>query len=244
MSDTFEIIPAIDIIDGSCVRLSQGNFAEKTVYSDSPVDMAKRFEDAGLKRLHMVDLDGARAGKITNLSVLEAVASTTSLKIDFSGGIKTADDVSMVLSAGAAMIAVGSMAVKSPERIEEWVEVFGASRVIVGADIRDGRVAVNGWETKTDLELLPFLRDMHSRGVTHIFVTDVSKDGLLAGPAAEIYRGILSELKGLELIASGGVTTLKDLEELRDIGCSGAIIGKALYEGNIDLSDLVAEFGG
>lgn len=244
MSDTFEIIPSIDIIDGSCVRLSQGNFAEKTVYSDSPVEMAKRFEDAGLKRLHMVDLDGARAGKIINLSVLEEVASTTSLEIDFSGGIKTAEDVSIVLSAGAVMIAVGSMAVRSPERIEEWIEVFGASRVMVGADVRDGVIAVNGWETKTDLELLPFLRDMYSRGVTNVFVTDVSKDGLLAGPATEIYREILSEFKELALIASGGVATLKDLQELRDIGCSGAIIGKALYEGNIQLSDLVAEFGG
>ena len=244
MSDTFEIIPAIDIIDGSCVRLSQGNFARKTVYSDSPVDMAKRFEDAGLRRLHMVDLDGARAGKITNLPVLESVASATSLEIDFSGGIKTAEDVSRVLSAGAELIAVGSMAVRNPGLIEEWIQVFGASRVMVGADVRDGRIAVNGWETTTDYELLPFLRDIHSRGVTHAFVTDVSKDGLLAGPATEIYRGILSELKGLVLIASGGVATLKDLEELRDIGCSGAIIGKALYEGNIDLFDLVAEFGG
>ena len=192
----------------------------------------------------MVDLDGARAGKITNLSVLEAVASETALEIDFSGGIKTADDVSMVLSAGAAMIAVGSMAVKDPERIEEWIEVFGTSRVMVGADVRDGIIAVNGWETKTDLELLPFLHDMCSRGVTNIFVTDVSKDGLLAGPATEIYREILSEFKELALIASGGVATLKDLQELRDLGCSGAIIGKALYEGNIELSDLVAEFGG
>jgi phosphoribosylformimino-5-aminoimidazole carboxamide ribotide isomerase len=244
MAAKFEVIPAIDIINGSCVRLSQGNFADKTVYSDSPVDMARRFEDAGLTRLHMVDLDGARAGRICNLPVLESVTSLTSLKIDFSGGIRTAEDVSMVLAAGAEMIAVGSMAVKDPDRIGEWVETFGASRVIIGADVRDGVIAVNGWETKTGLELTPFLRAMHSRRVTQVFVTDVSKDGLLAGPAMEIYREILSDFNGLEVIASGGVATLKDLEELRDIGCSGAIIGKALYEGNIDLTELVEEFGG
>jgi phosphoribosylformimino-5-aminoimidazole carboxamide ribotide isomerase len=244
MPRDFEIIPAIDLIDGKCVRLSQGDFAEKTIYSESPVDVAKRFEDAGLTRVHMVDLDGARAGHICNLSVLESVATSTALVVDFSGGIKTESDVESVLSAGAAMVAVGSMAAKEPARIAGWIDRFGSETIIVGADVREGFVAVNGWETKTELELIPFLREMTSRGVRKVFVTDVSKDGLLSGPALPLYVELLAEFDGLDLIASGGVSKMEDLRLLKDAGCSGAIVGKALYEGHIDLNDLVAEFGG
>ena len=243
MRKPFQIIPAIDLIDGKCVRLSQGDFNAKTIYSDSPLEVAKRFEDAGLKRLHMVDLDGARAGQICNLAVLESVATGTSLEIDFSGGIKNENDVSSVFSAGAAMIAIGSLATKDPARITDWVAKFGDTRILIGADVRDGLIAINGWETKTDLMLLPFIEDMVERGVRQIFVTDVSKDGLLSGPATELYEQIIAKFDDLQLIASGGVTGIDDLHRLNEIGCAGAIIGKALYEGRIDLENLVKEFG-
>jgi len=242
MQKPFQIIPAIDLIEGKCVRLSQGDFNAKTIYGDSPLDMAKRFEDAGLKRLHMVDLDGARAGQVSNLMVLETVASGTSLEIDFSGGIKNETDVSNVFSAGASMIAVGSLAAKDPNRLSEWVAKFGHSRILVGADVRDGVIAVNGWETKTDLMLIPFIEDMLIRGVRQVFVTDVSKDGLLSGPAVALYEEVLARFDDLQLIASGGVSDMEDLHRLKEIGCVGAIVGKALYEGRLELENVVKEF--
>ena len=242
MTMPFEIIPAIDLIEGRCVRLSQGDFDAKTVYSDSPVDTAKRFEDAGLRRLHMVDLDGARAGQIRNIKVLEMVASATSLEIDFSGGIKTESDVANLFSAGASMIAIGSLAAKDPAVIGEWVERFGDSKIIIGADVRDGFIAVNGWAKQTELQLIPFIDEMVKMGVSQIFVTDVSKDGLLAGPAISLYRQIISQFEDLNLIASGGVADIADVRRLKEAGCSGAIIGKAIYEGRIDPIDLAKEF--
>jgi phosphoribosylformimino-5-aminoimidazole carboxamide ribotide isomerase len=244
MPDTFEIIPAIDLIEGKCVRLSQGDFSEKTVYSDSPVDVAKDFESAGIKRLHMVDLDGAKAGQIRNLHVLEAVAAATSLEIDFSGGIKSEEDVRSVFSAGAKMVAIGSLAVREPELLGRWTMDFGSDRILVGADVRDGFVAINGWQTKTDTSLIPFIHRLSELGVERIFVTDVSKDGLLEGPATELYREILLEFPNIQLIASGGVSDISDIRALNEVGCAGAIIGKAIYEGRIKMEELASEFGG
>ena len=233
-----EIIPAIDLIDGKCVRLSQGDFAQKKIYSENPLEVAKEFEAIGLRRLHIVDLDGAKIGKVTNLKVLETIVQNTNLTIDFGGGIKTDEDISSVFDAGARIASIGSVAVKNAEKFFEWLEKFGGEKLLLGADVKDGKVAINGWQTTTDLEILPFLKNYYAKGATNVFVTDISKDGLLQGTATELYAEILEHLPRLHLIASGGVSSLEDISELEKIGCAGVIVGKAIYENKIDLPSL------
>jgi phosphoribosylformimino-5-aminoimidazole carboxamide ribotide isomerase len=233
-----EIIPAIDLVDGKCVRLVQGDFAQQKIYHENPLEAAKMFEDAGLKRLHVVDLDGARRGRVTNLKVLEMLASQTNLRIDFGGGIKTDADLEAVFDAGADMASIGSIAVKEPEKFFDWLDKKSGERMLLGADVKDQRLAIDGWQTATDLEILPFLREYSARGVTQAFVTDISKDGLLEGSANELYEEILHSIPGLKLIASGGVSNIEDIRKLDRIGCAGVIVGKAIYEGRIKLAEL------
>ncbi|MFT4153989.1 1-(5-phosphoribosyl)-5-[(5-phosphoribosylamino)methylideneamino]imidazole-4-carboxamide isomerase [Parafilimonas sp.] len=233
-----EIIPAIDIIEGKCVRLSQGDYDTKKVYNESPVDVAKEFEEAGIQRLHMVDLDGARAGKIINLKTLEAVALQTKLKIDFGGGIKTTADVENVLNAGAMFFNIGSIAVKQPEAVEEWISQFGAAKILLGADVKDENIMIHGWQQPANINIFNYISTYIIKGIENIFCTDISKDGLLQGTSTGLYKKILGKFPALNLIASGGVTVIEDVEELNAIGCSGVIIGKALYEGRIKLPEL------
>lgn len=233
-----EIIPAIDLIGGRCVRLSQGDFSQKTVYTADPVEIAKQFEESGLQRLHLVDLDGARSGAIANLKILESISRQTNLKIDFGGGIKTAEDISSVFNAGAAIAAVGSIAVRRPDMFFEWLGVFGNEKILLGADVRDGKVAVDGWQTKTEIDVFTFLEEYFSRGVRESFVTDISVDGLLSGPSVALYRQMIDRLPRMKIIASGGVSRVGDIDELEKVGCSGVIIGKAIYEGKVTLKEL------
>jgi phosphoribosylformimino-5-aminoimidazole carboxamide ribotide isomerase len=233
-----EIIPAIDLIDGKCVRLSQGDFEQKKIYNEKPLEVAKEFESFGIKRLHLVDLDGARNGKVTNLKTLETIASNTNLKIDFGGGIKTDEDINSIFDAGANFASIGSIAVKNAEKFFIWLEKYSSDKILLGADVRDKKLAINGWLTDTDFEIIPFLEDYHDKGVTQVFCTDISKDGVLQGTSNELYAEILSKLPNLKLIASGGVSKIEDVHELEKIGCSSVIIGKAIYEGRIKLGQL------
>lgn len=238
MTDAFEIIPAIDLIEGRCVRLSQGDFSSATVYDGDPVDVAKRYEDAGLRRLHVVDLDGAKAGRVINLDVLESIARATALTIDFSGGIKTDDDLGAVFGAGAAIAGIGSVAVRNPEKFKQWLRIAGPDRILLGADVRNEKVAVDGWRTETPTDVFDFLETYFGDGLRTAYVTDIAKDGMLEGPSCDLYSAILERVPGLRLIASGGVSTLEDLHALKALGCTGAIVGKAIYEGRIELKDL------
>ena len=238
-----EIIPAMDLIGGKCVRLIQGDFSLKTVYSDDPLETAKKFETSGLKRLHVVDLDGARTGTPANLHVLQRLASGTSLKIDFSGGIKTDSDVKAVFDAGAAIVTIGSVAVKQPDIFMSWVEKFGGEKILLGADTKNGKVAVDGWQTATTIPILAFLSGFAERGVTNAFVTDISRDGAMTGPSFKLYRQITTEVQEIDLIASGGVSSTDDIDELERIGCTAVIVGKALYENRITMEDL-AKYAG
>lgn len=232
-----EIIPAIDLIDGKCVRLAQGDFSQRTTYSGNPLDVAQKFEDAGVKRLHIVDLDGARNGKIANLKVLETIARGTNLKIDFGGGIKTFEDLKGVFDAGAAMASLGSIAVIKPLRFADFVEYYG-DKILLGADVRDGKLSIDGWQTGTDREIVPFLSECWTQGVRQAFVTDISRDGLLQGPSIELYRQVIKAVPEIKLIASGGVRSINDIVELDSIGCHSVIVGKAIYEGKINLNEL------
>jgi phosphoribosylformimino-5-aminoimidazole carboxamide ribotide isomerase len=232
------IIPAVDLIEGKCVRLTQGDYGKKTVYHDDPLDVALAFEDAGLSRLHLVDLDGAKAQRIINYRVLERIAAKTQLHIDFGGGLKSDDDLRIAFECGAKQVTGGTVAVKAPELFLEWLRRYGSEAIILGADFRNGYIAVSGWQESSTLELLPFLKDYVEKGARYAISTDVSKDGLLQGSARATYQEIRSELPELHLIASGGVTGMEELEQLRDIGCYGAIVGKAIYEGRIALKDL------
>ncbi len=233
-----EIIPAIDVIEGKCVRLKQGDFSQKKIYNENPLEVAKEFEAHGLQRLHIVDLDGAKIGKVTNLKVLEQIATNTNLTIDFGGGIKTDEDIRSVFDAGAKMASIGSVAVKEPEKFDAWLEKYGSEKLLLGADVKDGKVAINGWQTTTELELIPFLKKYYAKGVRKVFVTDISKDGLLEGSAKDLYAEILENLPRLHLIASGGIDSIEDIAKLEKIGCFGVIIGKAIYEDRISLTKL------
>lgn len=233
-----QIIPAMDIISGKCVRLSKGDYSTKKVYSDNPLDMAKAFEDAGLKRLHIVDLDGAKAGSITNIKVLESVANGTHLTIDFGGGIKTIEDAKSVYNAGADIITLGSIAVKSPELVGEWIEKFGADKILIGADVLNKKIKIGGWLEDGGIDIMVFLESMIGMGVENVFCTDISKDGMMEGPSTDLYKEIIHHFTFLNVIASGGVSGLKDLYMLKEAGCSGAIVGKAYYEGAISLEEL------
>jgi len=233
-----EIIPAIDIIDGKCVRLSQGDFSRKTIYNENPVEVAKEFETAGIKRLHLVDLDGAKKGKITNIDILEKIASQTQLTIDFGGGIKTDEDVASVYDAGAKIITLGSLAFYKPEKAYEWQSIYGAEKILIGADVKDKMISVNGWKDETEVTIMDFIIQYITKGFYNFFCTDIAKDGLLQGPSIELYSEIIQSFSNVNLIASGGVSKIEDIDELQRIGCTAVIIGKALYEGNITLKDL------
>jgi phosphoribosylformimino-5-aminoimidazole carboxamide ribotide isomerase len=234
------IIPAIDIIDGKCVRLSQGDYALKTVYNENPLEVAKMFEDAGILHLHLVDLDGAKARKIVNRTVLETIASQTKLKVDFGGGISTEEQVRIALDAGALQVTCGSIAGKDPLAFLHWLEIFGNERLILGADAKNRMIAVAGWEESTASDVITFIQNYQSKGVGYCISTDIAKDGMLQGPAFELYQEILAACPGLNLIASGGVTTIADIDRLAAEGLEGAIVGKAIYEGRITLQELAA----
>lgn len=232
------VIPAIDLIGGKCVRLSQGDYSRKTDYLDDPLEMAKRFEGAGLTRLHLVDLDGAKAKQIVNGDVLQRICSGTQLAVDFGGGIQTQEELEKAFDLGASQVTGGSIAVRNPSLFETWIDTFGADRIILGADAKDKKIAVGGWEETTALELIPFIQGYYQKGIREVICTDVAKDGLLQGPSFGLYAEILQELPDLKLIASGGVSCLKDLEDLQKIGVYGTIVGKAYYEGKVTLEDL------
>jgi phosphoribosylformimino-5-aminoimidazole carboxamide ribotide isomerase len=231
-----EIIPAIDLINGECVRLVQGDYAQKTTYSSSPLDVAKQFEDAGIKRLHLVDLDGAKAGYPVNVKVLEMLASGTSLKIDFGGGIKTEENVRTLINAGTTYVTIGSLAVKNETLFKSFIKTFGASLFLLGADVKNENIATSGWLETSQLSIYQLL-DNYSE-LTNYFCTDIAKDGLLQGPSFELYKKLIARFPIKKLIASGGVSCYEDLVELKSIGCSGAIVGKAYYEGKISLKQL------
>jgi phosphoribosylformimino-5-aminoimidazole carboxamide ribotide isomerase len=232
------IIPAIDIIEGKAVRLTQGDYSQKKVYNEHPIDVARQFEDAGIQRLHLVDLDGAKNGKVTNWKVLETLAGKTSMIIDFGGGIKTEKDVQVVFDSGAAFATVGSIAVKDEKEFVRWLQQFGADKFLLGADVKNEKIAVGGWLETTDIWIYDFIEKYIRHGVQQIFCTDVSKDGKLEGPAIDLYKNIVTKFPDLHFIASGGVSSMKDLDELRKLGCKAAIVGKAIYEGRINLAEL------
>jgi len=233
-----QIIPAIDIIEGKCVRLTQGDYEQKKIYNEHPLEVAKEFEDAGLQRLHLVDLDGAKAGSVKNWKVLETIAAKTSLTIDFGGGIKKEEDVKVVFNSGAALATIGSLAVKNEFEFVKWLLTFGADKFLLGADVKEEKIAVGGWLETTDIWIYDFIQKYTDHGVQQIFCTDVSKDGKLEGPSIELYKNIINKFPKLHFIASGGVSSIKDLEELQAIGCRGVIVGKAIYENRISLTDL------
>ncbi|WP_026977531.1 1-(5-phosphoribosyl)-5-[(5-phosphoribosylamino)methylideneamino]imidazole-4-carboxamide isomerase [Flavobacterium tegetincola] len=233
------IIPAIDIIGGKCVRLSKGDYATQKTYSENPLDMAKQFEDLGVNYLHVVDLDGAKAKQIINYKTLELLATKTNLIVDFGGGIKSEDDVNIAFNSGAKQITVGSIAAQNPELMLEWLRKFGNEKIILGADCKDRKIATNGWLESSGDDVVSFIQEYEKNGIAYSIVTDIEKDGMLQGPAFELYREILAETKGIKLIASGGITTIDDVIKLSEMGCEGAIIGKAIYEGTINLKDLM-----
>ena len=232
------IIPAIDIIDGKCVRLTKGDYSQKTIYNEDPLDVALQFEDAGLQRLHLVDLDGAKAGDVKNWKVLEKIAGKTKLSIDFSGGISTQNNLEITFNSGATFASIGSIAVKDEFTFTGWLLAYGADKFIIGADVKDEQILIKGWTESTSLRVFDLIDKYKLKGVKQFFCTDISKDGLLEGPSVDLYKKIINEHPSIDLIASGGVSTIKDLEELREIGCRGAIIGKAIYENKISLTDL------
>lgn len=233
-----ELIPAIDIIDGNCVRLTKGNYDDKTVYSSSPLELARQFEAIGYKRLHIVDLDGAKSKHIVNIGILREITEKTSLTVDFGGGIKTDNDIEKAFENGAAMVTVGSIAVTNPELLEVWLKRYGADRIILGADVRNGKVSINGWKEDSDRDLLPFLRHYVEIGVKSVLCTEISKDGTLSGPATSLYKSIMEAYPGLHLIASGGVSKMEDIQELDMEGIPAVVFGKAIYEGKINLKEL------
>lgn len=233
-----ELIPAIDLIDGKCVRLSQGEYNSKKVYNENPLEVAKAFEAHGLKRLHVVDLDGAASKHIVNYRTLEQLAGHTSLAIDFGGGIKTNDDLRIAFNSGAQMVTIGSVAAKNPELFRTWMDIYGNGRIILGADAKDGKIAVGGWKEESGQELMPFIERYVADGVTQVLCTDISRDGMLEGPATELYKEIMQAHPGLHLIASGGVGSMDDIQKLEENGIPAAVIGKALYEGRIPLDRL------
>jgi phosphoribosylformimino-5-aminoimidazole carboxamide ribotide isomerase len=232
------IIPAIDIIDGKCVRLTQGDYAQKKIYHENPLDAARSFEAAGLTHLHLVDLDGAKHGKVVNWGVIESIVKETSLRVDFGGGIKTTEEIERLVNMGVRQVNLGSIAVKEPDKITEWLEQFGHQRIILSADVKNEMISINGWQHDSSINIVTFLRDYIQRGIENVTCTDISTDGMLSGPNIELYKKVLLSFPQLNLIASGGVSTLEDLHELQTIGVDGVIVGKAIYEGKISLEQL------
>lgn len=233
-----ELIPAIDIIGGQCVRLTKGDYNTKKVYNEDPVSVAKEFEKLGIKRLHVVDLDGARSKHIVNDDVLRRITSETNLVVDFGGGIKTDEDIEKAIGAGAAMVTIGSIAVTNPELSFEWIKKYGAERIVLGADVRNGKISINGWKEDSSEDLIPFLRKYLDKGIRNVLCTEISKDGMLQGPAIELYKEVMKAYPTCHLIASGGVSCKEDIEALEKAGIPAVVFGKAIYEGRINLSEL------
>ena len=238
MDNKIELIPAIDIIDGKCVRLTNGDYTQKKTYSDSPADIARQLEDLGFTRLHVVDLDGAKSRHIVNHHTLKEITSATTLTVDFGGGLKTHEDIEKAFDAGASMVTIGSIAVTAPHLFMDWLGSYGADRLILGADVRNGKISINGWKEDSEEELLPFLKQYVDNGVKKVLCTEISKDGTLQGPATELYKSIMTAYPSLHLIASGGVGCNEDITELADNGIPAVVFGKAFYEGRIDISRL------
>ncbi|MEN2488953.1 1-(5-phosphoribosyl)-5-[(5-phosphoribosylamino)methylideneamino]imidazole-4-carboxamide isomerase [Flavobacterium sp. B11] len=232
------IIPAIDIIEGKCVRLSKGDYDTKIIYNENPLEVAKSFEAHGIEHLHLVDLDGAKSSKIVNYRILEQIATQTNLKIDFGGGLKSDDDLRIAFESGANQITGGSIAVKNRVIFEKWISEYGSEKIILGADAKDEKIAVSGWLEESNEDLVPFIQDYQSKGIQFVICTDIAKDGMLQGPSFDLYSKILAETKGIKLIASGGISTFDELPKLAELGCEGTIIGKAIYEGRISLKQL------
>lgn len=235
-----ELIPAIDIIDGKCVRLTKGDYGQKKVYNDDPVAQAKEFEKLGMKRLHVVDLDGAKAKHVVNVDVLRGITAATGLKVDFGGGIKSDDDIEKAFTAGASLVTIGSIAVSQPDTFMRWLDRYGADKVILGADVRNGLVSINGWKEDTSEKLLPFLARYVKAGVKNVLCTEISRDGTLSGPSTDLYREVMEAFPGIHLIASGGVGRNEDIIELDEAGIPAVVFGKAWYEGKINLEELKA----
>lgn len=238
-----ELIPAIDIIDGKCVRLTKGDYGQKTVYRDSPAEVAREFGQLGFRRLHVVDLDGAKSRHIVNVDVLREITATTSLVVDFGGGIKTDADIEKAFEAGAAMVTVGSVAVTQPDLFARWLRRYGPGRMILGADVRGGKISINGWKEDSTEDLLPFLQRYVDMGVTNVLCTEISKDGTLQGPATLLYKKVMEAYPTLHLIASGGVSSIADIEALERAAIPAVVFGKAIYEGRIDLKELCRNNG-
>jgi phosphoribosylformimino-5-aminoimidazole carboxamide ribotide isomerase len=232
------IIPAIDIINGQCVRLTKGDYSTKKVYNENPLEVAKMFEDVGIEHLHVVDLDGAKAQHIINYNILESIASKTNLKVDFGGGLKSDEDLNIAFESGANQVTGGSIAVKNPVKFLNWLETYGTDKIILGADCLDKKIAIQGWQEESDKEVISFIKEFVAKGISYVICTDISKDGMLQGPSFELYETILSSVSSVKLIASGGISTFNELPKLADLGCEGVIIGKAIYEGNISLKQL------
>jgi phosphoribosylformimino-5-aminoimidazole carboxamide ribotide isomerase len=233
-----EIIPAIDLIDGKCVRLSQGDYNQKTVYNENPLEVAKMFEAAGIRRLHLVDLDGAKAKHIVNHKILEEIATNTKLIIDFGGGLKSDEDLEIAFNSGASMVTGGSIAVKQRDTFLKWLEKYGAEKIILGADAKNGNIAVSGWLETTELPVIEFISEYHKNGILKVISTDISRDGMLSGPAFDLYSEILKTLSEVEIIASGGIATMDDILKLNEMGVPGVIVGKAIYENRITLEEI------
>ncbi len=233
-----EIIPAIDIIDGKCVRLEQGDFGAKKIYSENPLEVAKKFEDAGIKRLHLVDLDGAKSKHVVNIDVLTSIASKTNLVIDFGGGIKSDEDIQKVFDNGAKMVTLGSVVINNPCNFDTWIDKYGSDKIILGADVRDYKIAISGWLTTTDIDVFDFLIEKKYAGVTKVLCTDITKDGMLEGPSFDLYKSIMQLITDLYIIASGGISSISDIEMLNQIGVHAVVIGKAIYENRITLDEL------
>ncbi len=232
------IIPAIDIIEGKCVRLTKGDYNTKIIYNENPLEVALAFEDAGIEYLHVVDLDGAKASHIVNYKILEQIASKTNLKIDFGGGLKSDEDLHIAFESGANQITGGSIAVKNTPVFENWIATFGADKIILGADCNHDKIAVSGWQEESNLNVIPFIQDYQSKGIHYVICTDISKDGMLQGPSFDLYERILMRASEIKLIASGGISTFHEIPQLADLGCEGVIIGKAIYENRISLKQL------
>jgi len=233
-----EIIPAKDIIEGKCVRLTKGDYDTKKVYNDDPLEVAKMIESFGVRRLHVVDLDGAKSQHIVNYNIIERIADHTSLVIDFGGGIKTNEDIDIAFASGASLVTIGSIAVKNPELFSEWLEKYSPAKVILGADVKNGLISINGWKEEGNDQLMPFLQNYVNQGVENVLCTDISKDGMLEGPAIELYKQIMEQFPKMRLIASGGVSCIEDIEALDAAGIPAVVFGKALYEGKIKLEEL------
>ena len=232
------IIPAIDIIDGKCVRLSKGDYDTKIIYNENPLEVAKSFEAHGIEYLHLVDLDGAKSSKIVNYKILEQIATQTSLQIDFGGGLKSDEDLKIAFESGASQITGGSIAVKNRAIFEKWISEYGSDKIILGADAKDEKIAVSGWLEDSDEDLIPFIQEYQMKGIQYVICTDIAKDGMLEGPSFDLYSKILAAANGVKLIASGGISTFDELPKLAHLGCEGTIIGKAIYEGRISLKQL------